>query len=193
MIGWNRAPREISTFRYAIEGDTEAFVAAAQATDAIEPVRLVGSEETVSYVFLTARERLIPVMDQIFETIARAGVIVHRPIVWQDGKIHCHVSGDPEALQGALDALPDEIDCRIDEIGRFPCGRTNPASTSGERQREAVTVTLDLGYDENSRAATQGDIAAELECVTNTASEHLQKAEAKLVRAGIERIDSGCA
>lgn len=57
-----------------------------------------------------------------------------------------------------------------------------------ERQREAVTVAMELGYYEQPREATHEEIAAELGCAPNTASEHLQKAEAKLVEAGIERV-----
>ncbi|WP_136689269.1 helix-turn-helix domain-containing protein [Halorhabdus amylolytica] len=191
LVDWNRAASEVSTFLYAIEGDADGFAEAAEATKAVESVRLVSAEETVSYAFLTAREHLIPVIEEAVEAIARAGLIVRRPIVWRDDRSHCHVVGDPTALQGALEALPEEIDCRIDEIGQFPCGRTNPASALSDRQREAVAVALDLGYYEHPREATQEDIAAELGCATNTASEHLQKAEAKLVRAGMGRVDPG--
>ena len=191
LVDWNRAPPGVSTFLNAVEGDAATFVEAAEATTVVGSVRLVAAEESVSYVFLTAREQLLPVMEEVIEAVARAGLIVRRPIVWRDDRIHSHVVGDPAALQGALDALPEAIDYRIDEIGQFPCGRTNPASALSDRQREAVVVALDLGYYEHPREATQEDVAAELGCATNTASEHLQKAEAKLVRAGMGRVDPG--
>lgn len=50
-----------------------------------------------------------------------------------------------------------------------------------DRQREALLAALDLGYYEHPRAATQEDIASRLGCEANTASEHLQKAEAKVL------------
>ncbi|WP_169051859.1 helix-turn-helix domain-containing protein [Halorhabdus amylolytica] len=189
VIDWSRAAPEVATFLYAIESDTEAFVEGARATDGVDSLRVVETQGEISYVFLTLRERLEPVIEQVTEAIARAELIVRRPIVWRDGLMHCHVVGDSAALQEALEALPPEVDCRIDEIGQFPSELTNPASVLSERQREAAAVALELGYYEQPREATHERIAVELGCAPNTASEHLQKAEAKLVRAGMERVN----
>lgn len=63
----------------------------------------------------------------------------------------------------------------------FPSADVNPATTLSERQREALRAALELGYYDTPREATHADVAAELDCAPNTASEHLQKGEAKLV------------
>jgi predicted DNA binding protein len=47
-----------------------------------------------------------------------------------------------------------------------------------------------LGYYETPREATHEDVAAELECAPNTATEHLQKGEAKLVASGLDAFSS---
>jgi predicted DNA binding protein len=59
-----------------------------------------------------------------------------------------------------------------------------------DRQREALEVAVELGYYDTPREATHTDIAAELDCAPNTASDHLQKGEAKLVRAGLTAFPS---
>lgn len=56
------------------------------------------------------------------------------------------------------------------------------ASALSERQSEAVTVALDLGYYETPREATVAEVAERLDCAPGTAAEHLRKAEAALVR-----------
>ncbi|MFB6270785.1 MAG: helix-turn-helix domain-containing protein, partial [Halobacterium sp.] len=53
-------------------------------------------------------------------------------------------------------------------------------------QREAVEAALELGYYDDPRAATQADVADRLDCAASTAGDHLRKAEAKLVRAGMD-------
>jgi predicted DNA binding protein len=54
-----------------------------------------------------------------------------------------------------------------------------------DRQREAVRAALDIGYYDQPRGATHEDVAAALDCAPSTASEHLRKAEAELVRAAM--------
>jgi predicted DNA binding protein len=57
-----------------------------------------------------------------------------------------------------------------------------------DRQREAVTVALELGYYNQPRGATHEDVAAELDCAPPTASDHLQKAEATIIRAAMDEF-----
>ncbi|WP_255152618.1 helix-turn-helix domain-containing protein [Halorarius halobius] len=58
------------------------------------------------------------------------------------------------------------------------------------RQREALQVAVALGYYDTPREATHADIAEELGCAPNTASDHLQNGEAKLVRAELAAFTS---
>ncbi|MFC6874642.1 helix-turn-helix domain-containing protein [Halobellus marinus] len=58
----------------------------------------------------------------------------------------------------------------------------NPATTLSDRQQEALQTAVELGYYDTPREDTHADVADELGCAPNTASEHLQKGEAKLVR-----------
>ncbi|MFQ3294867.1 MAG: putative DNA binding protein [Halobacteriales archaeon] len=52
-----------------------------------------------------------------------------------------------------------------------------------ERQRVAVLAALELGYYDTPRRATHEEVADAIWVAPSTVSEHLQKAELKLVRA----------
>jgi predicted DNA binding protein len=116
--------------------------------------------------------------------------VVRRPLVYRDGRIHGHIVGAPATLQSTIDSLPESVSVQIDAIQQFPSADVNPATTLSDRQQEALEVALELGYYDTPREATHTDIAAELDCAPNTASDHLQKGEAKLVRAGLTAFTS---
>ncbi|MEF8906631.1 MAG: helix-turn-helix domain-containing protein [Haloarculaceae archaeon] len=48
-----------------------------------------------------------------------------------------------------------------------------------------------MGYYDQPRATTHEEVAPQLGCAPNTASEHLQKAEAKLVNAVVGSVPAG--
>ena len=111
-----------------------------------------------------------------------------KPIVYRDGTIDVRVVGDQESLQAAFDQAAAVVDVSIDEISAFRGDLDQPRATLSERQREAVEVALALGYYDRPRGATHEDVAEELDCAPATASDHLQKAEAKLVRAAMDEF-----
>jgi len=185
-VDWNMAAPERETLLYAIDGDPVPFREAALDTAGIESVELSAVDAPTSHALVRAEPAAIPLFSAIAEALARTGLIVRKPVVYRDGTAHAHVVGDPEPLQAALDAAPPGVDVRIDEIGTYPCARATPGTSLSDRQREAVDVALELGYYDQPRGATHEDVAAELDCAPATASDHLQKAEAKLIRAGVD-------
>lgn len=189
-IDWNRADADTTTHLYAINGDAAGFRDAATDTPGVESVTLSAAEETISYALLDVLDDVVPMFGMVEDALARAGLVVRRPLVYREGRIHGHVVGDSAALQAVLDEAPDAMDIGIDEIGQFPSARVNPASRLSERQSEALDAALDLGYYDQPRRATHEDVADRLGCAPNTASEHLQKGEAKLIRAGMETFSS---
>ncbi len=189
-IDWNRGDSELSTHLYGIDGDAATFVRLARETSGIESVSRSDTDGSVSYALIELRDAEVPIFGGSARAIDRTGLVVRRPLVYRDGRIHGHIVGDPETLQATLDQLPDSITVDIDAIQQYPSAEVNPVQSLSERQREAVETALDMGYYETPRAATQDAVAAELGCAANTASEHLRKAEAKLVRAGVDVFNS---
>lgn len=190
-VDWNRADPVTTTHLYAIDGDAIGFRDAATDTPGVESVTLSAVDETRSYALLDVRDDAVPMFGVVEEALARAGLVVRRPLVYRDGRIHGHVVGDAGALQAVLDGAPDAMDITIDEVGRFPSARANPASDLSDRQWEALETAVELGYYDQPRATTHQEIASELGCAPNTASEHLQKAEAKLINAVVGSVPAG--
>jgi predicted DNA binding protein len=190
-VDWNRGDTAVSTHLYAIDGDATTFADLASETAGVERVELSAPESAVSYALLELRDEAVPIFGGAAEAIDRAGLVVRRPLVYRDGRIHGHIVGDPETLQATIDETPEAVSVQIDAISGYPNTRSNPKAALSDRQQEALETALDMGYYDTPRAATHEDIADELGCAPNTASEHLQKGESKLVRAGLDEFVRG--
>ena len=173
----------VDNYLFAIEGDPTAFAERATETPGVESVELSDTVGERTYALVVVDSLETPMYDAIQRASARSGFVVRLPIVYRDGKMYGQGVGDPEPLQRMIDGTPDQIDIRIDEISRFPNGHEEPVASLSERQREALAAALALGYYEQPRRATHEDVADELGCAPQTASDHLQKAEAHLVRS----------
>ncbi|MFC6873509.1 helix-turn-helix domain-containing protein [Halobellus marinus] len=184
-MDWNRGESARSTHLYAIDGDGATFVELARETDGIEAVEGAATDTGVTYALVTLRDAAVPIFGGSATAIDRAGLVVRRPLVYREGRIHGHIVGDPDTLQSTIDGLPAAVSVQIDAIQEFPSAAVDPSTTLSDRQHEALQVAVELGYYDTPRGATHADVAAELGCAPNTASEHLQKGEAKLVRAGL--------
>lgn len=187
-VDWNRGDTAVSTHLYAVDGVVTEFADIASATPGVEQVCLSATDEAVSYVLLELRDETVPVFAGATEAIGRPGLVVRRPLVYRDGCIHGHIVGDPETLQQTIEDTPEAVAVQVEAISSYPSTRIAPGSVLSERQREALETALALGYYETPRRVTHEDIADELGCAPNTASEHLQKGEAKLVRASLDSV-----
>lgn len=137
-------------------------------------------------LLVTVRPDASPLSAAVFRALTRTGLVVDLPVVYREGSVHATFVGEAGALQSALDAFPSAVTVDVEEVGAF--GGGNPASALSDRQREAVLAGLELGYYTVPRQATHRDVAARLGCAPSTASEHLQKAEAKLVRVAMDDV-----
>lgn len=189
VVDWNLAADDAGTLLYAIDGDADAFRDAARATDGVERVALSRSDRAAPYALVNARPAAVPFFSTFVSVTARAGLVVRKPLVYRDGRSTGRVVGEPGPLQAAVDETPPGVDVRVERIGRFPSHAEDRSRRLSDRQREAVEAALELGYYDQPREATHAEIAAELECAPNTATTHLQKGEAKLVRAAMEARD----
>jgi hypothetical protein len=172
------------TFLFAIDGDASGFAERAAETPGVESVEVDTVDDGQAYALLVMRPMETPLFEAIHRSGPAGGGFVFRlPIIYRDGTMIGEIVGDPQQLQQAFTDGPAAIDIQVDEIGRFRGVHDNPKTTLSHRQREALEVALALGYYEQPRKATHEAIGTELGCAPQTASDHLQKAEAKLVAA----------
>lgn len=105
-----------------------------------------------------------------------------------DGSFVFRVVGHGADLQEAVAETSDELPIDVERVGAYnrPDERLTASLTS--RQTEAVQAALSVGYYTIPREGTHEDVAAVLDCAPSTASEHLRKAEARLVRTVFEEV-----
>nr|WP_208288926.1 helix-turn-helix domain-containing protein [Halobacterium sp. R2-5] len=183
LVDWNLAADDVATVLYDVDGDTRVFVDAARETDGIEDVEVPRSTGGSGFVLVTATPDALPFFRTFLVLTARAGLLVRSPVTYSDFETRGEVVGDAEALQAAVDTAPQTIDVSIEEIGSQPSVRMDPLSALSIRQREAVRTAFEHGYYRHPRETTHAELADELGCAPNTVSEHLQKAEVKLIKA----------
>lgn len=192
LIDWSMSAGEQSTLLYAIDGDPTPFAEQAADTAGIDSVELSKTTRGRTHVLVVMRPLETPLFSAIYRASSQPGLIVRKPIVYRNRTMSARVVGDASPLQNALDAAPDGVTVEIDEIGQVAGDGNDPVAKLSDRQREAIEAAIELGYYSLPRGATHEEVAAELGCTPPTASEHLQKAEARIIHAVMDEfgIDS---
>lgn len=185
LLEWNAATEDALTALYAVDGDADAFAGEVGDASVVVGFDLTRVDDDRFFVLVVGRPSEAPLFQQVIDSISRMGLIVATPVVYREGTAQFRIVGESEVLQSMIDAVPAGFEVEVHTIGTFPDEATAPTTTLSERQRATVTAALELGYYESPRSATHSDIAERLGCAPNTVTEHLQKAEAKLVRAAM--------
>lgn len=186
LLEWNAFADEVGvTALYRVDGDPDAFVEELVGSSFVDSFELTRVAPSRFYVLVVGRSSETPALRAIFHAITRLELVLLTPVVYRGGRAHIRIAGEQSVLQSLVEALPEAFDVAVREIGTFPDERTAPASALSPRQREALEAALEAGYYETPREATHADVAERLDCAANTATVHLQKAEAKLVRSVI--------
>ena len=184
LIDWNFSGDEFGVLQYT-EGDIDRFRTAIEEASVVIDYELtrIGERECYAYV----RDETTEPQRELFELIERSPVTVVSPVEYGPaGAVSYSVFGPPAEIQAAIEKIPDPIEVTVEHVGSM---RSTPGlleTVLSERQREAVETALDAGYYEIPREASQEDVAERIGCAPSTAAEHLQKAEAKLLKAVLE-------
>ena len=191
LLDWNLGSATSVTVFFEIDGDCqaarEALLATPETVDVSAAVSVEPGDDKpgAGYLLVRLDREAHPLLRGMVEAIGTEGLVVLKPLVYRDGGVDARLVGDAPVLQTVVDRLPDTVETEIRRIGgegAMPLSAA-PEQSLSRRQREALEAALALGYYDRPRQATHEDVAERLGCAPSTASEHLQKAEAKLVRA----------
>ncbi|MGA9400187.1 helix-turn-helix domain-containing protein [Haladaptatus sp.] len=180
LYDWNLSSDAVTAL-LEVDGERERFRDEAADVLGMRSVDTTRISERRFTLLAVLEPTVVPLLQGLVGTISREGLVVAKPLLYRDGQVHARIVGSAPVLQRAVDEFPAEIALEISAIGEFDRSRETPLSGLSDRQREALLAAFDLGYYEHPRRATHEDVAARLDCAPNTASEHLQKAEIKLV------------
>jgi hypothetical protein len=185
LLAWTVAPSAGVTSLTDVHGDGARL---AEAVAAEPPVTSVSHTQVAPgrhAILLQVGLDTVALLERILGSLTRTQLTVLTPVVYRDGRVHVRLVGAAEAVQSAVDGLPAPIDVEVRAVGNYHPEGGLARRRLSERQRAALEVAMTLGYYEHPRQATHADVAERLDCAPSTASEHLQRAEAKLVRRAL--------
>jgi hypothetical protein len=181
IVNWNVAEPPVG-FLLRVRGDYERLARTLRDGTNVRDFELFPNGEGEAYCFLAAEGPTVG--RPLFENFTRKDLLTVPPVACHDdGSSTFTLVGTEPAIQAAVDGVPDGVDVTVEAVGAGPVAPDGAVDGLSPRQRAAVRAALGIGYYDVPRTATTEDVARELGCATATASEHLRKAEARLVSA----------
>ena len=179
VLNWN-VTSSPAAFLLRISGDIQRFETVLQRDAAIEEYELLPISDYESYCFLagigTSDARVL------WETFKSGSLMTIPPAEWNaDGSYSFTIVGRETDIQSALNSIPEDGRVEIESVGGKKVATDSILNQLSKRQREAVETAITLGYYDIPRKATNEDVASELDCAISTVSEHLRKAESKIL------------
>jgi len=173
---------------YEVHGDIERFRKRLEEAPEVQEATTTPISDRRFNLLVVLDLTEASVIEDVLKAVTTEGLIVAKPVVYRNGEVHARIVGSSSTLQKAVEEFPSEIDLDIVSVGEFNRSRESPVSVLSDRQREALFAALDHGYYEQPRRSTHEDVAASLGCEPNTASEHLQKAESKILKEVLQEV-----
>lgn len=178
---WNFSGDRLGTLHY-VEADSERYVAALEKIPLVLDHQVVAVGEDAFYAYHQCSVEAG--VGALFETFTRGSLLVVPPAEFGDGgTTTVSLFGDEAEIQAAIESVPEPVTVEILAVNGMGNAPTVATATLSDRQREAVTAALDLGYYEVPREASNEAVAERLDCAPSTAAEHLRKAESKLLQS----------
>ena len=190
LYDWNLSDDAVTAL-LEVDGERERFRDEAVGVTGMRSVDTTRVSEDRFTPRNLSKPDAVPLLKRMVATITREGLVVEKPLLYRDGQVHARIVGTAAVLQTAVDGFPPESEPRNQCNRGVRQESENSALRSSDRQREALVAAFDLGYYEHPRRATHEDVAVRLDCAPNTVSEHLQKAELKIV-TGLLRTEFLC-
>ncbi|MFB6359859.1 MAG: helix-turn-helix domain-containing protein [Halobacteriales archaeon] len=184
LLEWNAGEDGQPTLLFTVEGEWRELPEQLRSDPAVAEATANSITEDRAVLLITLQPAASPLASAVFEALTSSGLVIDTPVIYREGTVEATLLGESAVLQQALDTFPETVSIDVQAVGSV--GGPSPAAALSDRQREAVQVGLELGYYEVPRGATHRDVAERLGCAPSTASEHLQKAETKLVRAAMD-------
>ena len=183
-LQWNFTGDALGILHY-IEGDIDAYRDVAEETPEVVGYDLVPAGEDAFYAYI--RDATTDALQEMFGPITHGGLVVVPPIVYhEDGTVTLSLFGPTDEMQAGIDAVPQPVEVSIEEVGGLAATRPAVEARLSDRQREALTAALELGYYEIPREATHEEVAEAIDCAPSTAAEHLRKAESNVLQSVLE-------
>lgn len=159
-------------------GDRDRYERLLDESDFVHDYAVTGAEGNwYAYVHFEPNERVRRTLTEFRDS----ELMIEMPIeALPDGAREITFVGDEGAFADAIPADTGDYEVELLETGDRPPRADDIFARLTERQREVLSVALELGYYENPRRATHEDLADELGASPGTVGEHLRKIESRV-------------
>ena len=186
LMTWNLSVEEDVTYAlFYVVGERDAYEEALAGVETNAGYDLTPVHDGGFYAYI--RERDTERFRRFRAAFEQPSLMVIPPLSYRPhGVLAFDVVGEPEALEAVLSELPNGITAEVREVGEYDARPGTLAADLTARQREALTAAREVGYYEIPRGGSVADVADVLDCAPSTASNHLQKAEARLIERELD-------
>lgn len=178
LLTWNNVADESTYALFHVVADREPYVDRLEDVGAVDWFDVTPLDDGSFHVYV--REPQDEQFRRFRAAFQQPTLLVVPPLEYRPrGVLAFDVIGDPDALQSVIEELPDGISADVQQVGEYDArpGRTGLTA----RQREALRAANAVGYYDVPRTGAVEDVADRLDVAPSTASNHLRKAEARLV------------
>ncbi|WP_408959058.1 helix-turn-helix domain-containing protein [Natrinema sp. 74] len=184
IVNWNVSSPPTG-FLFRLEGEYRRFEDELAESPMVSDYEVLSVTDRACYCFLEGA--VSTAARSLFENFTRGSLMTVPPIECNDdGTNTFSIVGAEADIQAAVDGVPDGVGVTVERVGGKRVAADSVVGSLSERQREAVTTALELGYYDVPRTAMTEDVAGELGCATATAAEHLRKAESTVMASLFE-------
>jgi predicted DNA binding protein len=180
ILAWDITPASVEYILAYAVGSMEPYRERAESVRLIRDVTLSPIDEGSFYVYVCQETREADTTwRQVFEG---RNLVTVPPVVYDDSGAHITVVGSPEDLQTLTTGMPETVNITVEEVGDYDRRHTMLAAEITDRQFEAVSIAVDMGYYHVPRDGDLADVAEALGCAESTTSQLLRKAEGSVMR-----------
>jgi predicted DNA binding protein len=117
---------------------------------------------------------------RLIEITKEYNVLILPPLEYTEKGLRVTLAGTQKRIRESATAVPEKISVQLLGSEPYDPERDDIVAQLTERQREVLTVAVEIGYYETPRRATHADIAEVIGSATGTVGEHLRKIEGEV-------------
>ena len=180
VVAWNLTTGPVEYLLAYIEGAIDPYRERIESVDSIRDATLSPVDDDSFYVYVCQETRK---SDELWRRpFDERNLVLVPPVVYDGEGVGITVVGASEDLQALIEDIPDRIEVTIEEVSNYDRRHATIAAGVTDRQFEAVSVAVELGYYTVPREVDLGDVADGLGCAESTVSNLLRMAEASVMR-----------
>jgi predicted DNA binding protein len=171
---------------FYVAGEIDPYRSAIDDVDSVRRYTLTPVDDGAFYSYVCQETREADVAFR--EAFEELELVVLFPVVYEgDGTVRMTLVGEPANFRLLLEGPPEGMDADVRALGEYDRREGTVAGALTDRQYEAVSAAVDLGYYETPAEAELADVGDAIGCAASTASDLLSKAEATVMAQVVAR------